>query len=452
VSSNQTPSQTALAIGAELPRTRIFLLLRYTLIAATAYLLVVEESFAVPPLGAMLLVVLALGSNVFLTLLDSRLTASPTFDACIILVDTLWITLALIQSGHFSADFFYLYFFVLLLAAIGENLGLIALGAMMVCVAYVYLMTVTGNNWSFWNSPSLIRIPFLFTSAAFYGYLVDQTRRERRKANEADRIKSEFLGTISHELRTPLNVILGYVDLLLDSAFGPLRREQEQTLHLVRNAGNTLHGFIGHLLDVSRIINRLESGQERVLCGEFELGLLFEDLRAEFPATLTIPVTWPNAAGLPSVHTDREKLRTILRNLIQNAVKYTHRGSVQITVEYLQPTDQIEIRVADTGVGILPKELPHIFDAFRRARIDPSHPTASGVGLGLYIVKQFIELLEGRIQVESAVGVGSTFRVHLPRRIHLKCPHASRSTASVPATAITADESEPLPNVQEAVL
>ncbi|HVN87383.1 MAG TPA: HAMP domain-containing sensor histidine kinase [Candidatus Binatia bacterium] len=398
------------------------------MIAATAYLLVVEEGFGVPPLGAILLVVVALVSNVFLSMLDRRFASSSTFDGIVILVDTGWITLALLQSGHFSADFFYLYFFILLLAAIGENLALIALGALVVCAAYVYLLTVTGNNWSFWNSPSLIRIPFLFTSAAFYGYLVEQTRRARRKANEADRIKSEFLGTISHELRTPLNVILGYVDLLLDSAFGPLRLEQARTLELVRNAGTTLHGFIGHLLDVSRIINRLESGQERVICSDVELADLFEELRLEFPAGLTIPITWPSDVGLPILHTDREKLATILRNLVQNAVKYTHEGSVAIDARYVPASDDIEVRVIDTGCGIPSEELAHIFEAFRRARTAPPVPTPAGVGLGLYIVKQFVELLDGRVDVVSTPGVGSTFALVLPRHLRTDCGHATRST------------------------
>jgi signal transduction histidine kinase len=419
------------AVGEGLPQGRIFLLLRYTLIIATAYLVLVEGDFAVPPVSATLLIAAALASNVALTVLGPRLAQSTAINACIILGDTAWVTTVLLRSGHFSADFFYLYFFVLLLAAIGENLALIAVGAVVVCAAYVYVLSMTGRNWSFWSSPSLIRIPFLFTTAAFYGYLVDQTRRQRHKADEADRIKSEFLGTISHELRTPLNVILGYVDLLLDRAFGQLLADQEEILRLVRNAGNTLHGFIGHLLDVSRIVNRLESGQERVVCSDVNLHGLFEDLRAQFPESLTIPVTWPQADDLPVVHTDREKLLTILRNLVENAVKYTSRGCVRVEAQWRREADAIDIRVIDTGSGIAARELPYIFEAFRRARPSPNQPAASGVGLGLYIVRQFVELLDGRISVTSKLGVGSTFSVRLPRRYHEKCEVVQREPVRV---------------------
>lgn len=161
---------------------RAFLLMRYTLIAATAYLLIVEESFAVPPLMAILPVVVALASNVVLGRIGEEKLRSAYIGTALIISDTAWITVALIASGRFSGDFFYLYFLVLLLAALGERLEMIALGAVAVCGAYFYLLTASGN-WSMWSSPSLIRIPFLATAAFFYGFLVDRTRHERRRAD-----------------------------------------------------------------------------------------------------------------------------------------------------------------------------------------------------------------------------------------------------------------------------
>jgi signal transduction histidine kinase len=167
----------------KMPTSRAFLLLRYTLIVATAYLLLVEEQFTLPPLQVMLLIVAALVSNVVIAQLSPGLTESLVFGIGIVVADTSWITAVLLQSGRFEAEFFYLYFFVLLLAAIGENLRLIAIGAVAVCGAYLYGLSATGGTWSLWRSPSLIRIPFLFTAAAFYGYLVDRTRLERRRAD-----------------------------------------------------------------------------------------------------------------------------------------------------------------------------------------------------------------------------------------------------------------------------
>jgi PAS domain S-box-containing protein len=165
----------------QLPRIRAFVLLRYTLIIATAYLLLVGHEFSSLPSGLILLIVVALTSNVLVTRLPERITASAAFNASIIVGDTLWITAGLLYSGHFSADFFYLYFFVLLLAAIGENLFLIAVGAIVISTAYLFILSDTTLSPPVWSSSSMIRIPFLFTAAAFYGYLIDRVRREQQR-------------------------------------------------------------------------------------------------------------------------------------------------------------------------------------------------------------------------------------------------------------------------------
>ncbi len=165
-------------------KSQAFLLLRYTLIIAVAYLLLVEHDFAAPPKAVVLLIVAALLSNVVMARLPARITDSTAFYAGIILGDTLWITAALLVSGLFGPEFFYLYFFVLLLAGIGENLTLIAIGAVVVSLAYIFVVSATAGAGSLWSSRLLIRIPFLLTAAAFYGYLVERVRRERQRARE----------------------------------------------------------------------------------------------------------------------------------------------------------------------------------------------------------------------------------------------------------------------------
>ena len=400
-----------------LPPDRAFRLLRYTLIVATAYLLLVEESLKLPPLPALLLIVAALASNVVISVLPARFTNSPYFGPTVIICDTLWITAALLISGKFTAEFFFLYFFILLLAAIGETLWLIALAAIAVCGAYLYVMSVTVGGWSWWTSPSLIRIPFLFTAAAFYGYLVDRTRKERHRAQEADRIKSEFLGSISHELRTPLTVILGYVDLLLEDEFGTVPTEQRQVLGKVQAAGENLHRYLTRLLDVSRLVNRLQSGREAIVCSEVPLAGVFSELRHDFPdIDGGARVAWPAAENLPTLYTDREKILTVLRNLVENAVKYGAGKPVVVEVASERGGETIVLRVRDQGIGIATEDVPYVFDPFRRtAGAVATH--AQGVGLGLYIVRQFVELLRGTIQVESAQGRGTTFTVRLPRQL-----------------------------------
>ena len=178
------------------PRIRAFVLLRYTLIIATAYLLLVEHKFSSLPSGLILLIVVALTSNVLMMRLPARITDSTAFNATVIIADTVWITAALLYSGLFKADFFYVYFFVLLLAAIGENLFSIVVGAIVTCTAYLYILSNTTTSLPVWSSSSLIRIPFLFTAAGFYGYLVDRVRREQQRA----RAEADTVALLEHEI------------------------------------------------------------------------------------------------------------------------------------------------------------------------------------------------------------------------------------------------------------
>jgi signal transduction histidine kinase len=401
--------------AARLAPQRRFLLLRYTMIVATAYLLLVEHGLHVPPIGAILLVVLALASNVAIGAWPNRFTASAAFAPALIVADTAWMVLALIVSGRFDAEFFFVFFFVMLLAAIGERLWMIAVAAAVTCAAYLYVLTAIGGEWATWDSPSLIRLPFLFTAAVYYGYLADRARIARRRAQEADRIKSEFLGTISHELRTPLTVILGYVDLLLEDEFGPLSTEQRPILDKVHAAGGNLHRYLSRLLDVSRLVNRLQAGGEAIVCSEFNLASVFSELRYDFLDLTGARVEWPAVADLPKLYTDREKLVTIMRNLIENALKYSDGAPAKVGAAR-DDGDTVVLTVTDRGIGIGAEELPHIFDPFRRTAQAVATQT-QGVGLGLYIVKQFTELLDGTIEVESAAAVGSTFAVRIPRQL-----------------------------------
>ena len=417
------------------PKLRAFLLLRYTLILATAYLLLAEQHFdAFSPLAGVL-VALALASNVIVGQLPHRIAGSPRFAVVAIVYDTTWVTAALMSSGRFSADFFMLYFFLLLLAAIGENLRLIAIAASVVCAAYLFGYLATDAA-ALWTSPSLIRVPFLFTTAIFYGYLVDRTRHERQradsaealaaqlartlgefkllyaKAQEAERVKTEFLATVSHELRTPLTSLTGYVELLMEDNYGAVSAEQRSVLARVRAASRLLHQAIQHMFDASRI----EFGHDRVRCKEFELREVFDELADEILPRPGVAARWVCAEDLPAMRTDAEKVRTVVRNLVENACKYTERGRIRVESRWDRAADDIELRVIDTGAGIAASDLQAIFEAFRQG--NGSAMGGGGVGLGLYIVQRLVARLGGEVTVESQLGMGSTFVVRMPRLLH----------------------------------
>jgi signal transduction histidine kinase len=227
----------------------------------------------------------------------------------------------------------------------------------------------------------------------------------------ANQLKEEFMATMSHELRTPLNVIIGYTDLQLEGAFGDLGEDHRDTLGTVRTQALQLLELIQATLDMSR----LERGLMTVDLRDISLSQLFEQLQVQIPSAWRKPsveLNWRMAPGLPPIRTDPSKLQILLRNLIHNALKFTHHGMITISVSARPDEAQLTFVVQDSGVGIKAEHLSDIFEMFRQA--PDGEGTPGGVGLGLYIVKRLAAVLGAEIEVSSAPGRGATFRIHVP--------------------------------------
>ncbi|MBI3302079.1 MAG: PAS domain S-box protein [Deltaproteobacteria bacterium] len=237
-----------------------------------------------------------------------------------------------------------------------------------------------------------------------------ENARLLERLERANRLKSDFVATMSHELRTPLNVIMGYTEILLEEDSGSLTAEQADFLGLVDRSARELLALITATLDV----RRLEARQMSVEVREVHLPDLLREIEAETQQLRTKPglrCEWRVATDLLSLHTDPLKLKVVLKNLVNNAVKFTEEGSV--TIDAHARDGGVEICVADTGIGITPEVLPHIFEMFRQGDSSTTR-RYKGVGLGLYIVRRLLELLRGTVAVESEIGRGSTFRVWVP--------------------------------------
>lgn len=222
-----------------------------------------------------------------------------------------------------------------------------------------------------------------------------------------NRVKSEFVSTMSHELRTPLNVIFGYTELLRDPTFA--ETERVKLLDQIDQRGRDLLEIIEHTLQVGA----LEAGAHALRLEPVALAELWSDLAVAAGERRRHDGPTLDWAPIPDIRvvTDAHKLKIILLNLVANALKFTDNGSVHVAAE-IGPTKMI-FRVVDTGIGIRPEDHAVIFELFRQA--DGSDTRRyGGTGIGLYIVRRFVDQLRGTIVVDSTPGQGSTFTVTLP--------------------------------------
>ena len=236
-----------------------------------------------------------------------------------------------------------------------------------------------------------------------------QMNQELQEANQA---KDEFLSVMSHELRTPLNVITGYAEVLSQGVLGEIQREQMHAVKTISFQSRELLRMINEILQVGSI----EAGKVKAHCENVNLLDFLAELRSgyEILSNKEISLNWNVPSRLPMVWTDGEKLKHVLQNLINNAIKFTENGSVTIFSKYASTA--IEFKVKDTGIGMPQDMLPSIFQMFRQ--LDSSSTRSyGGSGVGLYIVKKFVDLLGGTIEVESTLGEGSTFTVTLPLNV-----------------------------------
>jgi len=239
-------------------------------------------------------------------------------------------------------------------------------------------------------------------------------QRQHLQLEQASQLKSQFLANMSHEFRTPLNAILGYTSMLLQGVSGEMTPPQKNKLQRLDSNARHLLSIINDILDISRI----EAGKMPLRFEEFALPSLIDELLSEVEpliqkARLSARTDIP--ADLPPVHSDRQKVKQIVLNLMTNAIKFTPQGQVTVRLANDDARRETRIAVQDTGIGISPQDHAKVFEDFRQA--DSSVTRAyGGAGLGLAICHRLAAMLEGRIELESELAKGSTFTLVIPRR------------------------------------
>jgi signal transduction histidine kinase len=228
----------------------------------------------------------------------------------------------------------------------------------------------------------------------------------------SNRVKREFLGAVSHELRTPLNAILGFTALMRDGVAGGLT--DEQTTLLDRVLSNTRN--LGSLIDDILFFVQVESDRILVRREPVETAELIASVVAEVPEVpgrSRVPLRVDVAPDASVLHVDAALVRRFLFHLLSNAFKFTTAGEVRVTVRPGDEAGAVVVSVHDTGIGIPPERVAEVFELFAQADGSTTR-RFNGLGMGLTLVQRCVRLLGGDVAVESAPGVGSEFRVHVP--------------------------------------
>lgn len=413
----------------------IFLVLRYVFITVAAYLLIFQNPKG-GTIGAMqgVMIVAALASNVALSAVSSKLLFAWYVEAPVLIADTLWVSWAIHSTGAIGQEFFLLYFFVLFLAATSNSLPMVLFGAVFISTADVWL----SSHGEIFTTARLLRIVFFFSVALFYGEVLNQIKRERQRADRgfawareieskvnkrtgalqrmyidllvASQVRAARTASACHELREHLQSMSEDAKHALAGAAAPGDGERDRTLATLRAATSDLLHVVGTLDGIAaaddtrsqvtpqpvRVDNVLSEAQRRVRPG----------LSAQ------VALSWKVERDLPTVSSDPLRLAMIVESLLDNAVKFTSKGTITVAARDLRSRRQVELRVDDTGIGLDERDLPKLFHPFRQ--LEEKGDPHGRIGIGLALVERLVEQLGGDLTVRSGLGRGTSIVVRIP--------------------------------------
>jgi signal transduction histidine kinase len=392
-------------------RDQLVLLLRWVLIVATSYLVLFSRPLGETPPIASLFVALYLGTNIALTELMPRLRRHGAFDWTLVAVDTVAVALAMLLTENASSDFFVLYFVVVFVSALGERVGLVAVATLLIVTTYLYTLAQFRDLGALFEEGYMLRVPFLFAVALFFGQLVHNARAQERQAEErrARAIRMELLSGITHDLKNPLGVIQSLSSMMLDGEGGALNEPQTELTHRI-------HATTRHLITLSE--NLIDA--ERIEAGRLALQPRPTDVRTVATHALemarsasqlkSITLYSDIEPALPLLSIDPVQTERVISNLLGNAIKFTPKGGI-VTLAVRRRANSLSLTVRDNGPGLEASELPRIFEKYHHGA---GRNPGAGSGLGLFIVKAVVEAQGGSVHIVSNVAEGTTVTVCLP--------------------------------------
>ncbi|MBI2963098.1 MAG: HAMP domain-containing histidine kinase [Deltaproteobacteria bacterium] len=383
------------------------LLLRWALIIATAYLVLFHRPISeTPPLVA-LFVAVYLASNVAAGFLLRRIQATRLLLIGVVLFDTVAVSVALLLTQKVTSDFFLLYFVVMLIGTLTENLASVLIAALLISLVNLYTVGHFLGMDELLRSGHLVRIPFLFVVGLFFGHLVQRARKAELAAREAlaeRRAQTDFVAMLAHDLKSPLSSVLGFAEILRDRPPDDPDERREFMDGIESNAHQAVT-LAMNFVDAFR----LESGSLQLRLEKASLNEMVEQAVGSclFAARgRGVRIETELADDLPDLPLDPRAFDRVVVNLLSNAIKFSPpHGAVR--VETAAADGRVRLSVRDRGPGVPPEERHRLFQRFGRLQGSKRDST----GLGLFIVKTITEAMGGRVGVTFPTDGGSSFEV-----------------------------------------
>jgi len=333
-----------------------------------------------------------------------------------VILDISLVTIGLIFSGGAESPIFLLYIWLILAQSLRKRRSLIYLAQATALTQYLFViyMDVVAGKPSLASAFVVLTLIFLpLNMNIFYRIMV----HARETADQASKAKSRFLANMSHELRTPLNAIIGYSEMLTENAESRKDHRDVEDLNRVRDSGYFLLDLINEILDISKI----EAGKMEIHPERFDVSTLLDEITDTVNPLMQIhnnKLIVDTENDIASIYTDKKKLRQTLLNLLSNAAKFTHDGTITLRArsQNINMASWVEFSVVDTGVGVHEHRLQYLFEPFTYAETTEDKKFSS-TGLGLAISKRFCEMLGGSIKARSEPGKGSEFTICLPAEL-----------------------------------
>ena len=395
--------------------------IQWFVVIACSYLLIVQDGqLAQDPLSLFLLS-LPLGSMAVLFRLPESALSHRWFPAIVAVVDAVLFSIAIFHNRQSPWDLCLIFFFGILISAIGENLLQVIIGSLLVGIISVLIIPVSSNSSIAIDANTLLRIPLIFGASLVYGHLSDQVKREKKKTAQSEDMrrqqlstKDRFLSHVSHELRTPLTAIYQFVTILSDGLAGDLNEQQREYLEIVQRNVKQLQAMVGDLLDAARTDDGKLTIDPRVISLQASVHEVLTNHRATAAIkSITLSSDIPDNSA--AVYADSQRVKQILANLIGNAMKFTSTlGEITVKAQPLEANRGfVRISVTDSGCGISPEAVQRIFERLyqEESMLDSNR---NGLGLGLHICRELVSRQGGAIWVESEIGKGSAFHFTLP--------------------------------------